>query len=215
MQTQTKKLTLAAMFCALAFIAVAFIRIPVVLFLKYDPKDVIIALGGLILGPVYSVIIAVVSSLVELITISDTGVIGLLMNILSSCAFALCAALIYKRKKTLFGAVLGLILGCISQIIVMMLWNYIITPIYMGVAREQVAAMLVPAFLPFNAIKSGLNAAITFLLYRPVIETLRRAKLMPQQDSFAKKKTYVPLILAAVVILLTCILFILSFQKII
>lgn len=51
MDERTKKLTTLAMLCALAYIAVAVFRIPVVLFLKYDPKDVIIAIGGFIYGP--------------------------------------------------------------------------------------------------------------------------------------------------------------------
>lgn len=214
MQTQTKKLTLAAMFCALAYVTVAFIRIPVVMFLQYDPKDIIIALGGLILGPLYAVLISVVSSVVEFATVSDTGIIGLIMNVLSSCAFAFTAALIYKKKKTLSGAVTGLICGFAAQIIIMLLWNYIITPAYMGVAREEVAKMLIPVFLPFNLLKGGLNAALTFLLYRPVMKTLRSAKLMPQEGA-PVKKTHVSLIIASCVILITCVLVILSMQGII
>lgn len=50
MNERTKKLTTLAMLCALSYIAVAVFRIPVVLFLKYDPKDVIIAIGGFIYG---------------------------------------------------------------------------------------------------------------------------------------------------------------------
>ena len=48
MNTRTKMLTSTAMLCAIAYIAVAACRIPVVLFLKYDPKDVIITLGKLL-----------------------------------------------------------------------------------------------------------------------------------------------------------------------
>lgn len=49
--SKTKKLTTLAMFVALAFAAVALGRIPLVLFLKYDPKDVIIAISGFVYGP--------------------------------------------------------------------------------------------------------------------------------------------------------------------
>ena len=48
----------------------------------------------------------------------------------------------------------------------MLLWNYLITPLYMGYPREAVAELLLPAFLPFNLLKSGLNSGITFLLYK-------------------------------------------------
>ena len=48
---QTKKLTVLAMLCAVAYVIVALVRIPVVMFLKYEPKDVIIAFGGFLYGP--------------------------------------------------------------------------------------------------------------------------------------------------------------------
>ncbi|GFH90968.1 hypothetical protein IMSAGC002_02220 [Lachnospiraceae bacterium] len=63
----------------------------------------------------------------------------------------------------------------------MMLWNYLIAPIYMGYPREAIAALLLPAFLPFNLIKGGLNTAITLLLYKPVVVALRRANLIPSE----------------------------------
>lgn len=57
----------------------------------------------------------------------------------------------------------------------MMVWNYLVAPLYMGVPREEVAKLLLPAFLPFNLLKGGLNAAITMLLYRPVQSVLGRS----------------------------------------
>lgn len=205
----TKKLTLAAMFCALAFVATALIRVPVVSFLKYEPKDVIITLGGLILGPLYALIISVVTSIIEMITISDTGVIGMVMNVLSSSAFAVTASLIYKKKRTLTGAIIGLTSGCVIQVVVMMLWNYIMVPIYMNLPREQVVGMLMPVFLPFNLIKGILNASMTFLLYKPVIGTLRKTRMI-EAEAVGSKKTYIPLVIAACFILLTCALIILA-----
>ena len=59
------------------------------------------------------------------------------------------------------------------KIAVMMLWNYFLTPIYMGYPREAVAAMLPTVFLPFNAL-------ITVLLYKPVIRALRKTGLAPE-----------------------------------
>ena len=76
---------------------------------------------------------------------------------------------------------LGLFSGLGCQAAVMMLWNYLIAPIYMGYPREAIAALLLPAFLPFNLIKGGLNTAITLLLYKPVVVALRRANLIPSE----------------------------------
>ena len=52
---------------------------------------------------------------------------------------------------------------CFTMICVMLLWNYLIALIYMGYPREAVVQLLLPAFLPFNLLKGGLNAAFTFL----------------------------------------------------
>ena len=46
-----KKLTVLAMLSAIAYVAVALLRFPVVLFLSYEPKDVVIAIGGFLYGP--------------------------------------------------------------------------------------------------------------------------------------------------------------------
>lgn len=165
---RTKKLTTTAMLCALAYIATTVGRIPLILFLKYDPKDVIIVIGGLIFGPFISLAISVIVSVIEMFTISETGIIGCIMNIISSCSFACTTAFIYKNKRKRSGVILALLCGWSCQVAVMMLWNYLIAPIYMGYPREAIAELLLPAFLPFNLIKGGLNAAITMLLYKPV-----------------------------------------------
>ena len=171
------RVAMIGMLCALAYIAVAFGRIPVVLFLKYDPKDVIIALGGLSLGPGAAALISVIVSLLEMITISDNGIIGFLMNVISTCSFACTAAIIYKKKHNFTGAVLGLLSGLLSMIILMILWNWLVTPLYMGVPRSAVVDLLIPAFLPFNFVKGGLNMSLTLLLYKPIMRALRRSHL--------------------------------------
>ena len=180
---QTKKLTVLAMLCAVAFVVVALVRIPAVLFLNYEPKDVIIAFGGFLYGPSAALIISLVVSFLEFLTISSTGWIGMVMNFLSSAAFAGTAALVYKKKHTLSGAVLGLLLGSLSMTAVMLIWNYALTPLYMGTPRADVAAMLIPVFLPFNLLKSALNSTITILLYRPLVQGLRRVGLFPRAAS--------------------------------
>ena len=213
----TRKLTLGAMFAALAYVVNVLCHlsiVPAAPFLTYDPMDVIIALGGLILGPMMALLITLIAAFIEWMTISDTGVIGFLMNVLSSGTFACTVALIYHKKKSLKPAVIGLVCGVVLMVITMLLWNYIITPIYQGVPREVVAGMLPTVFLPFNAIKGGLNAALTFLLYRPVIGMLRSAKLRPASKATAKKTQIVP-IMIAVAVIVTCVLVILSMQGII
>ncbi len=175
---RTKKLATIGMLCTLAYAAVFFGRIPLILFLKYDPKDVIIVVGGFLFGPPVAFAVTMLVSLVQMFTISGTGILGCIMNIISSCSFACTAAFIHKRRQNFSGALLGLLGGSVCQVAVMMLWNYLIAPVYMGYPREAVVQLLLPAFLPFNVIKGGLNAAISLFLYKPVVTALRRSNLI-------------------------------------
>lgn len=212
------KMTLASMFVALAYVSVLLFRLnimPSADFLTYDVKDVVITLGGLILGPLYALLISVVTAFLEMISISKTGPIGFIMNALSSSVFACTAALIYNRKKNLRNAVIGLVSGVVLMVITMLLWNYIITPMYQGVPREVVASMLPTVFLPFNLLKGGMNAAFAFLLYRPVIGMLRAAKLTSASTSTKAKKTQIVPIIVAAAVVVTCVMVILSMQGII
>ena len=189
---------------------------PAAPFLSYDPKDIVIALGGLMFGPIMPVMVSVVVALLEMVTISATGPIGCIMNVLSTCAFACTTALIYKKRRSLSGAVIGLACGVATMSVVMVLWNWLITPLYMGVPREAIVNMLLPVFLPFNLLKGGINATFTFLLYKPVVGALRRARLLPAMDGAGeKRKNSVWFAIVALLILITCVLIILIIKGII
>ena len=209
MDAKTKKLVTFAMMAALSYIVMVLIKVPVVLFLKYEPKDVIITIAGFLYGPVSSLVIAVVVGFLEMITVSETGPIGLLMNVISTCAFSCTAALMYKKRHTLKGAVTGLITGSLVMTAVMLLWNYLITPIYMGYARADVAALLLPAFLPFNLVKAALNSAIILLLYKPVVTVLRRSGIVEGSAGTGKTQRNFGLIAGSVFVIVTAIVVIL------
>lgn len=212
---KTKELTTTAMLCALAYITVLFGRIPVILFLKYDPKDVVIVIGGLLFGPLTSAVVTVIVSVAQMFTISGTGILGCIMNIVSSCCFACPAAFIYKRRRRLSGAMLGLFCGVVCQAAVMMLWNYLIAPLYLGYPREEVVKLLLLAFLPFNLIKGGLNGAFTMLLYKPVVTALRRFHVVESAGGPEKMRVNIGVLLAALFVIVTCVLLILSFHEVI
>ena len=209
-----RKMIIMAMLAAVAFILVATVRIPVVLFLKYEPKDVAITIGGLLLGPLAALIISFVVSLVEMVTISETGIIGCIMNFISTCSFACTAALVYKKKHTIQGAVAGLLAGSAVMICVMLLWNWLITPLYMGATREAIAQMLIPVFLPFNALKAGFNTALVLCLYKPLTSALRKTRLLPANDR-PKGKAKLDIYLFGLILLATCVLCWLVMQGII
>ena len=181
-----------AMFTALAYVSVIVCKpIPNVAgFLSYEPKDAIIVIAGLLISPLASALISLLVSFIEMITISTTGPYGLIMNVLSTCAFAVPAAWIYHKNRTKKGAVIGLATGVILMVICMLLWNYIITPLYMKVDRSVVAGMMLSVFLPFNLIKGGINAGITLLLYKPIVSALRSARLVETSAAGSEKSKF-------------------------
>ena len=158
-------------------------------FLQFDLKDTVICIGGFIFGPLAAAIISIVVPVVEMFTVSDTGPIGCIMNILATASFCCTAAFVYRRIHTKKGAVIGLALGVLSLTAVMLLWNYLITPLYMpSFTRAQIAAMLPTIFLPFNLVKGGLNMAVILLLYKPVVTALRKAHLIPESQTIVESK---------------------------
>ena len=208
-----KKLVLLSLISALAYaVVLVFPRIEVAGFLRYEPKDVIIAIGGFLLGPWAAVISSALVALLEMVTISDTGPVGCLMNALSTCSFALTAALIYKKKHDLAGAILALIAGSLVMAGVMVLWNWLITPLYMKVPRPVVESMLLPVFLPFNLVKAGLNSALTLALYKPLTAALRSARLLPPTEAGKKGSAKPGIYIFAAALLVTCILLLLALQ---
>ncbi len=180
-KTDVKSLTSLAMLTAMAYVVMLLSKaLPQVSgFLQMDLKDSVICIGGFVFGPLAAAIISIVVAVVEMFTYSDTGIIGCIMNVLATVSFCCTASFIYKKLHSRKGAIVGLAAGVIALTIVMVLWNYLITPIYMKIPRDVVVDMLPTVFLPFNLVKGGLNMAVILLIYKPVVTALRKARLLP------------------------------------
>ena len=186
MNNRTKYLTTLAMLTAIGFTIGALLRfrfIPGAPFLTYDPKDVAILMGGFIYGPLAALTLSVTLALLEMVTISDSGPIGAVMNALASASFTCTAAFVYSRARNIKGAVIGLSLGIVATAVTMLAFNYVFVPLYMGhITREMVVGMILPILLPFNIIKPALNAAAALILYKHVTKALKAARLIPADN---------------------------------
>lgn len=169
---KVKKITLIALFCAMSFIVSVILPIKV-MFLTLDFKDTVSTICGMFFGPAAGLFCAVVVPFIEF-TYSDTGVYGLIMNLLSSITFVGLSALIYKYKKTLLGAIAGLATAACATVAVMLVANLFITPYYMGVTQDAVIELIPKVIFPFNLVKSILNASISMLIYKPISKVLKR-----------------------------------------
>lgn len=96
----------------------------------------------------------------------------------------------------------------------MLLWNYLIAPVYMEYPREEIIKLLPTVFLPFNLVKGGLNAAITMLVYKPVVTVMRRIGMVEPEHTRKGMRFHAGVVFAAVGIIITCVLIILSMNGI-
>ena len=191
------QLTVIALFCALAYLCLFVFRIKVS-FLTFDAKDAVMTIGAMFFGPIAGFTMALLTTLLELITVSDTGFYGWLMNFLGSLSFIMPVSLLYAWRKKLPMAMLGLGVSIICMTFVMMIANLYITPLYLGVSRDTVVELIPTLLFPFNLTKAVLNAGIVLVLYKPVSQSLHRAGLSKTQEIPRFKFNYMTMIVVIV-----------------
>ena len=168
----TRKLTNMGILAALSVVLVAIVHFPLfpaAPFLEYDPADVPILIATFAFGPSAGLILTAIVSVIQGVTVSaSSGVYGIIMHMAATCTYVLVAGCIYKSNKTRIGAVMALCCGTVAMGLVMAGANLIVTPYFMGTPVEAVKDMLIPVIIPFNIAKAGINAVITFLLYKHI-----------------------------------------------
>lgn len=173
----TRQLVSMAMLGAISIVLVAVIHFPLIpaaAFLEYDPADIPILICAFAYGPAAGFLLTVVVSFIQGMTVSaQSGIIGIIMHIFATGFCVLVAGTIYKRHKTRKTAVIALICGAVVQTLAMVIMNMIFTPLFMGAPLETVLAMMIPAIIPFNALKAGINCAITFFLYKSISHLIK------------------------------------------
>jgi len=219
--TDIKKVTTLAMFSALAFLLALLFHflpipplVPAAPFLKFEPKDMIIAIAGFLYGPLPVIPMALVVGLLEM-PLSGTWLYGLIMNVASTCAFACTASLIYIKWRTIIGAAAGLTAGVVAVTAVMIPLNYLITPFFMGVPRHIVVEILIIGIGLFNFVKYVLVAVMTMQLYIPLKAALIKLNLIPEPESSKiSKKISASSIVVSVIIGILCALIILYLNEV-
>lgn len=210
MKNSTQKLNRIAatsIFAAIAYLSM-FLTPFRVDFLTFDIKDAVMTIGALYLGPLAGLAMSAVISLLEMFTISQTGIDGMIMNFVGSATYTVVAALIYTYRKSLKNAVLGLVAATLSMTAVMLAANLIITPGFKGVPVEAVIAMIPTLLLPFNLLKGILNAALVMLLYKPVTTAMRATRLaVGEQHKGTNKNTIIVTLVSLAVIAAALVFF--------
>ena len=159
-----------AMMTAVSIVLLMLVRIPFppAPFLVYDPADVPIYITAFAFGPVEGLIVTLIVCLIQAFGLGGDGLYGFLMHFVATGIVAVIIGMLYRRNKTKKTAVKALVIGVIVAVIVMCIMNLIVTPIYMGAPRSAVVAMIPTVIIPFNLLKAGINALLTFLLYKRI-----------------------------------------------
>lgn len=160
-------------------------------FYELDFSELPILIGGFALGPLAAVLMELIKNLLNLlINGTSTAFVGEFANFVTGCAFVLPAALIYKHKKSLKTAILGLAVGAASLVIVGALINYfVLIPAFsslynlpldaivamgtkVNASITDLKSLIVFAVMPFNLLKAVACSALTLLLYKRLSKIL-------------------------------------------
>lgn len=200
------RMVVVAVFCALAYACQFVFRIHVA-FLTFDAKDAVMAVAAMIFGPLWGVVMSLVVALLEFLTLSGTGVYGMIMNFASSASFTVICAAVYKHRRTMKGAIAGLSLAVLGMTAVMLLLNLVVTPYYMTDGSVAAVVELIPTLLlPFNLTKALMNAGLVLVLYKPVTLALRKAHILKGgAEKFTFDKKTLTVLISGLLLIAACV----------
>jgi riboflavin transporter FmnP len=178
MKCSVKKLVTMAVLAALSIVLMLFIKFPIIPaapYLIYEPADVPILIGTFLFGPLSGLLITVVVSAIQAFATPDgNGLVGFFMHVVATGAFVITAGLIYKKFHHMKGAIIALVAGTLAMAAVMIPVNLIIQPNFFNVPIDVVKSLLIPAIIPFNLIKAGLNSVLTFVVYKRISKIVHK-----------------------------------------
>lgn len=164
----TRQLVTMALMCAIASLF-SFVQIPLipgVSFLTYDPSLMPAMVCGFAFGPGAGIAVGSIAAVIHGLILGEW--VGSLMNIFATAFFVLPAALLYRRMHTLKGAVAGLVISVITATAGAILVNLTIGVWFYYGSADVIIPLILPAFLPFNLVKTILNALLTLVVYKAV-----------------------------------------------
>lgn len=164
----TRQLVTMALMCAIASLF-SFVQIPLipgVSFLTYDPSLIPAMVCGFAFGPGAGIAVGSIAAVIHGLILGEW--VGSLMNIFATAFFVLPAALLYKRMHTLKGAITGLVISVITATAGAILVNLTIGVWFYYGSADVIIPLILPALLPFNLVKTILNALLTLVVYKAV-----------------------------------------------
>ena len=186
----TQYMTRIAVLTALSSI-LFLISIPVIAFYHLDFSNLPVLLGAFSMGPVPGMIILFLKSLIGCLS-STTMYVGELGDFLMGAAFVLPAAIIYRKHKNRKGALIGMLIGILAQIVAGCLVNYLLPKFseLFGMPMEAIIGMCAKTLpfvnselkvilfvtAPFNLLKGVVLCVLTYVIYKPLSPLLHVRK---------------------------------------
>lgn len=181
----TRKITGMAILSALAIVllyipGLRFPIIPLTPFLEYDACDIPIMFATFAYGPISGLIVTFIVSIIQGVTVSSaSGFYGIIMHIFATGSFSLSAGFLFaflKKKKLnqIASLAIATITGSLCWLVVMVLANMAITPLFMKVPFSELMKLMLPAIIPFNLIKATANGVIGAILYIPLHKSVSK-----------------------------------------
>ncbi|MGL5972953.1 MAG: ECF transporter S component [Oscillospiraceae bacterium] len=177
MYKQTKKLSLIGLSISLSIVLVYFIRFPIfpiAPFLEYDPADIPIFILTFLFNFKYGLYATLLVSIIQGFTVSaSSGIIGILMHIFATGTYVIVFGILSKKMKNLY---LSCTICTLCMTLSMVIWNIVFTPFFLGTPISAVLSIMVPAIIPFNIIKAGLNSIISIFIYKSLKNKIKAIK---------------------------------------
>ena len=161
-------------------------------FYEIDFSEVPVLIGCFTMGPLAGAIIELLKILLNFaINGTATAGVGEVANFLSGCACVIPAAVIYKKKRTRTGAIIGMVTGTLFMTFIGCFLNaFVLLPTYakafgmpidalvgMGTAVNShitsLTTFVIFAVAPFNLLKGFLVSLIVFLIYKKISPILK------------------------------------------
>ena len=154
-------------------------------FVKMDISELPALLAAFSLGPVYGVLVCLIKNVLAAIFHGSTLGIGEVCNFLMGAVFVGTAGLLYRRRKTRRMAVIGALAGAVAMAAASVPINYFFTyPVYAAAfggmeailaayqeinpAAGSLLGCLVTFNMPVTLVKGLLDAALCFVIYKPL-----------------------------------------------
>ena len=110
------KLGLLAGLSILLVYVIHFPIFPSAAFLEYDMADVPILIAAFLYGPWWGLALTAVVSVLQWLLVSPGGMwVGAVMHFCATGAYVLAAGLIYRRFRSMKGAIIGMAVGAFLQ----------------------------------------------------------------------------------------------------